>query len=92
MTDALPKGLVTNSEAITGEIESIDYVAIEDIAQLWKGKPDRMVLALALPRFFWLTLDVVVSLHDQQSRLRRPRRTAARVFLLADLEQPANPS
>jgi len=43
MTDALPKGLVTNSEAIKADIESIEYVAIEDIAQLWKGKPDRLV-------------------------------------------------
>lgn len=37
MTEALPEGLVTNSESITAEIEGIDYVAIEDIAQLWKG-------------------------------------------------------
>ncbi len=34
----------------------------------------------------------MVSLHDQQSRLRWPRRPTARVFLLADLEQSANSS
>lgn len=37
MTEALPKGLVTNSEAISRDIENIDHVVIEDIAQLWRG-------------------------------------------------------
>ncbi|KAI9872964.1 MAG: hypothetical protein M1830_000988 [Pleopsidium flavum] len=58
MTEALPKGLVTNSEAITGDIERIDHVAIEDIAQLWKVyTTNRVVLndlvGLRLEYLFW---------------------------------------
>ena len=37
MTEGLPKGLITNSEAITDDLERVDTVAIEDITQLWKG-------------------------------------------------------
>lgn len=37
MTANLPKGLVTNSDSITGDIASIDAIAIEDITKLWKG-------------------------------------------------------
>ena len=33
----LPEGLVTNSETITGEIDSIDHLDVEDIIKLWKG-------------------------------------------------------
>ena len=33
----LPEGLVTPSETITGEIESIDHVDVADIIKLWKG-------------------------------------------------------
>jgi len=33
----LPEGLVTNSETITGRIDSIDHVDVEDIITLWKG-------------------------------------------------------
>lgn len=33
----LPEGLVTNSETITQEIDSIDHVDVEDITKLWKG-------------------------------------------------------
>jgi len=47
MTEALPKGLVTNSEAITGDIGRIDHVAIEDIAQLWKGSSYSLKLELS---------------------------------------------
>jgi hypothetical protein len=37
MTTNLPKGFVTNSESITGDIERIDTVDVEEISQLWKG-------------------------------------------------------
>lgn len=33
----LPEGLVTNSETITGNIDSMDRVDVEDIITLWKG-------------------------------------------------------
>jgi len=33
----LPEGLVMNSETITGKIDSIDHVDVEDIIILWKG-------------------------------------------------------
>lgn len=33
----LPEGLVTTSETITGEIESVDHVDVADIIKLWKG-------------------------------------------------------
>lgn len=33
----LPEGLVTNSESITGKIDSVDHVDVEDIITLWKG-------------------------------------------------------
>lgn len=45
-----------------------------------------------MPRIRWLTPRVVVSLHDQQSCLRWHRRTTARIFLLADMEQSTHPS
>lgn len=35
----LPEGLVTNSQTIAGEINSIEHVDIEDIIVLWKGAP-----------------------------------------------------
>ena len=33
----LPEGLVTNSQTITAEINSIDHVDVKDIIVLWKG-------------------------------------------------------
>ena len=49
MTTNLPKGLVTNSESITGDIERIEAVGVEEIFQLWKGKiPVRFVFPLKL--------------------------------------------
>ena len=41
MTEGLPKGLVTNSESITGDIDRVNRVAVEDISQLWKGLLNR---------------------------------------------------
>lgn len=38
MAEGLPEGLITQSEAITGEIERVDKVTIEEIIKLWKGK------------------------------------------------------
>jgi hypothetical protein len=50
MTEALPKGIVTNTENISGEIEAIDQVDLEDIAQLWRGKVfSHMKFGLELP-------------------------------------------
>ena len=37
MADGLPEGLVTNTEAISGDIESVDRVDVEDLAHLWRG-------------------------------------------------------
>ncbi|SLM34795.1 Protein of unknown function DUF1752, fungi [Lasallia pustulata] len=58
MTDGLPRGLLTNSEALSGAIERIDYVAIEDIARLWRVyTTNKAVLAddvgRRLENFFW---------------------------------------
>ena len=33
----LPEGLITNTDAITGDIRQVDRVADEDTAQLWRG-------------------------------------------------------
>ena len=33
----LPEGLITNTNAITEDIQRVDRVADEDIAQLWRG-------------------------------------------------------
>lgn len=37
MTAALPKGLLANTENISGDLERIDHVEIEDLTQLWRG-------------------------------------------------------
>ena len=37
MADGLPEGLVIHSQGITEEIDRVDRVEPEDIAQLWKG-------------------------------------------------------
>lgn len=37
MADGLPEGLVVHSQGLTGEIDRVDRVESEDIAQLWKG-------------------------------------------------------
>jgi hypothetical protein len=37
MADGLPEGLVTNTEAISGDIQSVDRIAAEDLAHLWRG-------------------------------------------------------
>ena len=33
----LPEGLVTNTDAIAGDIQQVNRVIDEDIAQLWRG-------------------------------------------------------
>lgn len=37
MSFGLPEGLVTASSNITGELERLDRMAVEDVIQLWKG-------------------------------------------------------
>lgn len=37
MAEGLPEGLVVNNHRITGEIERVDRVVVEDITKLWKG-------------------------------------------------------
>ena len=37
MADGLPEGLVTNSEAITRDIQGVDHIDTEDLAHLWRG-------------------------------------------------------
>lgn len=37
MSCGLPEGLVTASSNITGELERLDRMAVEDVIQLWKG-------------------------------------------------------
>ena len=37
MTEALPIGIITNTENISSDIEAIDRVDVEDLAQLWRG-------------------------------------------------------
>lgn len=37
MADGLPEGLVVHRQGLTGEIDRVDRVEPEDIAQLWKG-------------------------------------------------------
>jgi len=37
MADGLPEGLVTNTETISGDIQSVDRIAAEDLAHLWRG-------------------------------------------------------
>lgn len=57
----LPEGLVTTSETITGEIESVDHVDVADIIKLWKAySTNRRLLAdgagRRLENFFWRLL------------------------------------
>lgn len=37
MAEGLPEGLVTNTAAISGDIQSVDRIATEDLAHLWRG-------------------------------------------------------
>ena len=37
MAEGLPEGLVSNTEAITGDIRSVDRIVVEDLAYLWRG-------------------------------------------------------
>ncbi|MCJ1235848.1 hypothetical protein MMC14_003821 [Varicellaria rhodocarpa] len=58
MPGGLPEGLVTSTEAIQGDIESVDRVAIEDIQQLWKVYSTNKNLIAndvgkRLENFFW---------------------------------------
>lgn len=47
MTEALPKGIVTSTENISSEIEALDRVDIEDIAQLWRGRNSNLPCRLS---------------------------------------------
>lgn len=40
MAEGLPEGLVTNSEAISGDIHGVDHIAPEDLAHLWRGNSE----------------------------------------------------
>ncbi|KZF23023.1 hypothetical protein L228DRAFT_141567 [Xylona heveae TC161] len=58
MTTMLPTGVIRNSDGIGGEIQSIDHVAIEDIARLWRVyRTNRRALqgdtGGRLENFFW---------------------------------------
>ncbi|MCJ1439389.1 hypothetical protein MMC27_008783 [Xylographa pallens] len=58
MADGLPEGLVTNSEAITGDIQGVDHIDAEDLAHLWRVyTTNRNLLAndvgRRLENFFW---------------------------------------
>lgn len=37
MSFGLPEGLVTANSNVTGELERLDKMAVEDVIQLWKG-------------------------------------------------------
>ena len=82
MTEGLPKGLVTNSEAITGDIQGVDHIDAEDLAHLWRGKRWR----------FWASWSIKLtvffhSLHHQSKPARQRRRTPAGELFLEDMEQ-----
>ncbi|MCJ1393381.1 hypothetical protein MMC18_006254 [Xylographa bjoerkii] len=58
MAEGLPEGLVTNSEAITGDIQGVDHIDAEDLAHLWRVyTTNRNLLAndvgRRLENFFW---------------------------------------
>ena len=66
MADGLPEGLVTNTEAISGDIQSVDRIAAEDLAHLWRGnlllRSTLRLQAYTVPqcipriRVFWLMM------------------------------------
>ncbi|KAI9812785.1 MAG: hypothetical protein M1827_004542 [Pycnora praestabilis] len=54
----LPEGIVINSDVFTGDLDSIDRLAIEDISQLWKVYATKRSvvrddIGLRLENFFW---------------------------------------
>ncbi|MCJ1286873.1 hypothetical protein MMC26_006219 [Xylographa opegraphella] len=58
MAEGLPIGLVTNSEAIMGDIQGVDHIDAEDLAHLWRVySTNRNLLAndvgRRLENFFW---------------------------------------
>ncbi|MCJ1247571.1 hypothetical protein MMC30_004785 [Trapelia coarctata] len=58
MADGLPEGLVTNTEAISGDIQSVDRIATEDLAHLWRVYTTNKTLLAndvgrRLENFFW---------------------------------------
>ena len=82
MPGGLPEGLVTSTEAIQGDIERVDRVAVEDIQQLWKGAFGSMT-----DRSFLGPLLIKPSLLDQQVPHRQRCGETVGELLLADLEQ-----
>ncbi|KAI9780515.1 MAG: hypothetical protein M1839_006633 [Geoglossum umbratile] len=80
MTTNLPKGFVTNSESITGDIERIDTVDVEEIFQLWRVyTTNKNVLqndvGLRLENLFWRIWG------NDQIRGRIKGSTVARLFI-----------
>lgn len=38
MTTSLPEGIITNTDTISGDIEQVEEVTVEDVYRLWKGE------------------------------------------------------
>ncbi len=38
MAEGLPEGLVVTNEAVTGDIQRVDRIDVEDIRKLWLGE------------------------------------------------------
>lgn len=86
MADGLPEGLVTHSQGITGEIDRVDRVEPEDIAQLWKGTyPHHLRASKHITRP--MLMQIASSLFHQQGCDCGWRWSTAGEFLLEDLEQ-----
>ena len=81
MTGGLPEGLVTNTEEITGDIERVNRVTVEDISQLWKGELDPWVGQDSIQA------DNDSSLQYQQESSGQRHRKKTGEFLLEDMEQ-----
>ena len=63
MADGLPEGLITNSDAISGDIQSVDRITPEHLAQLWRGNED------CVPVLWWCpTLISLLSVYYEQEK------------------------
>lgn len=77
MSGGLPEGLVTSTDSIEGEIESVDRVAVEDITKLWKGRMLRMMLS-------WREKDLLILdslLYQQEPPCKRCWKKIGELFL-----------
>jgi hypothetical protein len=45
MTTNLPKGIVTNSTSLSGNIQQIDTVSVDDIYKLWRGTERKLLFS-----------------------------------------------